>query len=60
MMNGRLHDMTQNGMLLDVSISQRTNVASNFNRLLKGRRFTASDYPFGILDLRLLITPLVS
>ena len=23
-------------------------------------RFTASDYPFGILDLRLLITPLVS
>jgi hypothetical protein len=22
-------------------------------------RFTASDYPFGILDLRLLITPLV-
>ena len=44
MMNGRLHDMTQNGMLLGVSISQRTNVASNFNRLLKGRRFTASDY----------------
>ena len=23
-------------------------------------RFTASDYPFSILDLRLLITPLVS
>jgi hypothetical protein len=23
-------------------------------------RFTASDYPCGILDLRLLITPLVS
>jgi hypothetical protein len=24
-----------------------------------GIRFTTSDYPFGILDLRLLITPLV-
>ena len=59
-MNGRLHAMTQNGMLLDVSILQRTNVASNFNRLFKGRRFMSSDYPFGILDLRLLITPLVS
>ena len=25
-----------------------------------GLRITSSDYPFGILDLRLLITPLVS
>ena len=28
--------------------------------VLSDLRFTASDYPFGILDLRLLITPLVS
>jgi hypothetical protein len=52
------HDIAE--ILLKVALNTKIQIQIHLAVVLFILRFTVSDYPFGILDLRFLIIPLVS